>query len=573
MASRSALRRSNWIQEWLDSHPTVPSSFCDQPSDSINGEERFGSRIYSLCLQLLKFLSRQKPCKPQGEALTLDLKEEIGRFYLWGEAFGNGELDRALDYSDDVRKSVLRSLGDIVTHPFLETKPCLQKEAEELRHLVDQNKIVAALSKDKLFQRDESDTGETDESDIEDSSNLVEELRLQTQFLKQLSPILERNLVKASRMRPDATDPSEILRFSVSGPAQSYVSSIWEKFKEAEDQLLKRLGEANWQRHVTVRELMARHPNDSVAPPSSDWPLSIAQTKFRPYSAFHDSGIGSSMPTQTSYAPSHSSFRSSNAEGGQEALRVPPTPIEVSEGKPFQCFICKRSLSNIKNRVDWKDTLTRHTEHGCPKSFEITHLAAKNENFTTEETAADMGGIGNWENSGNLPDWASKSLRDLRLRYPEDYFDIAMTWLESYRGPVLYCLDCPATVEPGPGTSAVYFERHLQGKPHRERVKKRTSLQDGNHSQKTEGHMEPDQSVELISKGTSIFVKSTGAETAESLMLLPPHPPKPHMAERGKAKSSYWSELEKGQFLNLIQGYGTNWQAIAQQMKTKTARM
>lgn len=242
----------------------------------------------------------------------------------------------------------------LVIQPLLETKQCLQKEAEELRHLIDQNKVVAAPSKDNLFQGDISDTEESGESDTEDPSNLAEELRLQMQCLKQLSPILERNLVKASRIRLDATDPSEILCFSVSGPAQSYVSSVREKFKEAEDQLLKRLGEANWQRHVTVRELMARHPDNSVASPLSYWPLSIAQTKFRPYSAFHDSGIGSSMPTQTSYAPSHSSFRSSIADGGREALRVPPTPIEVLEGRPFQCFICKRSLSNIKNRVDWK---------------------------------------------------------------------------------------------------------------------------------------------------------------------------------------------------------------------------
>lgn len=79
----------------------------------MNGEERFGSRLYSLCLELLRFLSRQNICKPHGKALTPDLKEEVGRLYLWGEVFGNGELDRALDYSDDVRKSVLRSLGDI----------------------------------------------------------------------------------------------------------------------------------------------------------------------------------------------------------------------------------------------------------------------------------------------------------------------------------------------------------------------------------------------------------------------------------------------------------------------------
>ncbi len=41
------------------------------------------------------------------------LKEEFGKLYLWGEAFRNGKLDRALQYSDDVLVNVLDSLGDI----------------------------------------------------------------------------------------------------------------------------------------------------------------------------------------------------------------------------------------------------------------------------------------------------------------------------------------------------------------------------------------------------------------------------------------------------------------------------
>lgn len=82
--------------------------------------------------------------------------------------------------------------------------------------------------------------------------------------------------------------------------------------------------------------------------------LAIAKSVFRPHSAFHDSGIGTSNPAQTQYTPSHTSFQSSNTEGEHKSLRVPATPLEVHDGIPFECFICKSFLTNIKTRVDWK---------------------------------------------------------------------------------------------------------------------------------------------------------------------------------------------------------------------------
>ena len=82
--------------------------------------------------------------------------------------------------------------------------------------------------------------------------------------------------------------------------------------------------------------------------------LAIAKSVFRPHSAFHGSGIGTSILAQTQHTTSHTSFQSSNTEGEHESLRVPATPAEVYEGIPFQCYICKSMLTNIKTRVDWK---------------------------------------------------------------------------------------------------------------------------------------------------------------------------------------------------------------------------
>ena len=212
------------------------------------------------------------------------------------------------------------------------------------------NHAATPISSDRA---DESDTDEENSSDDENTFNVVEELRLQIRWLTQLGPVLEQNLVSAQKARIQATLPAHV-PFCVSGPAEIYVSLVREKYKQAQDQLIERLGEANWQRHISVRKSMEASANvaEETTAPVGD--SAVAQSVFRPYSAFHDSGIGPSIPAQTEYAASHTSFQSSNTGGERESVRVPATPVEVNDGKPFQCFLCKRILSDIKNRVDWK---------------------------------------------------------------------------------------------------------------------------------------------------------------------------------------------------------------------------
>lgn len=146
---------------------------------------------------------------------------------------------------------------------------------------------------------------------------------------------------------------SRSVDFQVSGPAQTYVLNIHDRFANADSRLVQRLGECNWQRHVALRsnleESKQMMPQDLV----QETPKSV----FVPVSLFHDSGLGSSLPAQSSFAAtiaSHSSFVSSFADGDVGGLRVPPTPLAVSRGIPFTCEICGHILSRIKNRVDWK---------------------------------------------------------------------------------------------------------------------------------------------------------------------------------------------------------------------------
>lgn len=224
------------------------------------------------------------------------------------------------------------------------------KQINELESVIKQGKLIRTGNQDDIPQNGHDGDEEYD-SGIEGSSDsgsydISEDIGFNVTCLVELGPSLEQNLKKAENARAQQSYSTSV-PFSFSGPAAIYVSLIREKFKQAHYKLVERLGEANWQRHKNVREKMEEKTNLARE-------TGVASSVFRPYSDFHDSGIGTSVPARTEYAPSHTSFLSSNSEGERVSLRVPREPSEVGAGKPFQCFLCRRIISNVKNRVDWK---------------------------------------------------------------------------------------------------------------------------------------------------------------------------------------------------------------------------
>ena len=165
--------------------------------------------------------------------------------------------------------------------------------------------------------------------------------------LTELGPSLEQNLASARRPAPSTSNSAFVL-FCLSGPAGFYVSLVRDKFKQASKELVERLGEANWQRHLKVRNMMGDPENNLAIGQET------ARSVFQPDMTFHDSGIGTSVPAWTQYAPSHTSFQTSNTEGGLRSLRVPPTPLEATNGKSFRCYLCGDTLSTIRTRTQWK---------------------------------------------------------------------------------------------------------------------------------------------------------------------------------------------------------------------------
>jgi hypothetical protein len=140
--------------------------------------------------------------------------------------------------------------------------------------------------------------------------------------------------------------------FTVSDPAQVYVSNLLDKFPNADPKLVKRLGQKNWERHQSIRTKAIEKENGPIIHEEE-----VAPSLFKPFSLFHDSGLGLSTATISAYAASaisHSSFVSSVAGGERRSWRVPPLPLAATSGKPFTCDLCGQVQHKIKNRFDWK---------------------------------------------------------------------------------------------------------------------------------------------------------------------------------------------------------------------------
>jgi len=228
----------------------------------------------------------------------------------------------------------------------------LHHQLHELETLLEKANLVCEIDQGS----DESDL-ESDESVSDQMSKAVTSLEISAACLMDLLPSMENTLNWAdSKLRN--TQNNQAIAFEVSGPAQLYVLNVLDRFPKANARLVERLGEANWQRHTTLRNIEGPATQDaSSATGVVSEVQAVPKSIFVPVSLFHDSGLGSSLPTQSSYAAtvaSHSSFMSDLADNENGDLRVPPTPKEVFKNVPFTCQICGHVLSRIKNRIDWK---------------------------------------------------------------------------------------------------------------------------------------------------------------------------------------------------------------------------
>ena len=144
---------------------------------------------------------------------------------------------------------------------------------------------------------------------------------------------------------------------SVPEPARPYCRIVSDKFPCASTDLVRRFGEANWERHQRLREYLTSTEELEVVDDSTY--------------LFRDSGLGSSAPSAllnglqkpqiSSQIPrransraTFTSFITGRTLASDRGLQLPQSPPEALTGKPFKCEICQRIIKSIWSRTEWK---------------------------------------------------------------------------------------------------------------------------------------------------------------------------------------------------------------------------
>lgn len=194
---------------------------------------------------------------------------------------------------------------------------------------------------------------------------------MDTMCLLDLEPLLSDPVVLAESepVRPDGSETWH--------PTQVYCDKISVRFPEADERLIQRLANANYYRYLRCQETRNRMQSAEVL--SND---EIKDNHDGASSKFHDSGIGSSLPT--TYADTVMSY----GDNDVRKVRLPPLPAHAKDGIPFSCLCCGKLVS-VRSNSAWKQHIYADLQPWicidteCPKACEtfktqkdwVSHIA------------------------------------------------------------------------------------------------------------------------------------------------------------------------------------------------------
>lgn len=274
---------------------------------------------------------------------------------------------------------------------------------EELEVLAEKiGQVAEAATKDvnvqyslTTFNGDFSSDSGSDSSSYMSLGNfedVVDDLKVYSGSLMDLTPSLENPASDFINVEESKLTLTEDL-LNVVEPARPFVLIIKDRFPSANAGLVKKLGEANWQRRERLVKKLAENERMSILPLSGSDTTSAAGTvvgrshhqaandgsprtsivrssmsfasnfqSITTASNFSEPSIFDSnsayMPIRQqrlSVAESFTSFATSVAEGVDNGQRrLPSLPSDHDFDTSFKCKICGDMLRNISGRADWK---------------------------------------------------------------------------------------------------------------------------------------------------------------------------------------------------------------------------
>lgn len=228
---------------------------------------------------------------------------------------------------------------------------------------------------EKAHAIDDSESDTSTDFDDDSYAEISEDLKTDTTCLVELNAIL----ISAARKPHEQVLVNNATTLERK-PHQPYSQHISSRIHKVAGPLLSRLAEANltrWLQCLERREESGDNNKGKVkaAPQAATFLVS----------KLHDSGIGSSVPNQSTYTETIMSY---DAHGNAHPVRVPPLSAEAKKGIPFSCLACAKLV--VFTRVSiWKRHLYADLcpwlciDMSCPRGSDIftrrddwiTHLA------------------------------------------------------------------------------------------------------------------------------------------------------------------------------------------------------
>ena len=382
------------IFQWLRRHELPPSSqdLTEEAGQSGSHSDGIASHLYKACiLALAELWTLIQHLSTWPEDQRNRLQADFSRFYLWGSGLPFESLEEAENQPEETRNVVLELLWEVgsliiegdyfhiyttsrLIYSFSAAHKCsvdvekpsnLAKRLSSLEELIEAAKRVVGQDEGEDSPRPLTPVKSDDDAESTLSpADFLDNLDFYLGCLADLAPTIENSCLTYGADAEPVADikPGDEKTLSSNSDRASlnrddaqnhFVLQVRDKFPLSPDTLVKSLGVANWQRYLRLRHLT--DPSIEDENPRED--LQFVRPNVPTPSKFNDSGLGSSVRAQTVHAgslASHSSFISSKDNGEETHFRVPPTPREVGQKKPFDCFICKRAQDCLKTRVDWK---------------------------------------------------------------------------------------------------------------------------------------------------------------------------------------------------------------------------
>lgn len=339
------------IQEWQTKYQAHES----KPEDR-SAAARLCDGILGVFDQIILELSQPQYAERATKKFRISLGRSRDTIALWSDGYGiqRGSMDEVLAKSRDLRRATLKTLTSIANTLLDRLIPLTLAHisSEQLDNL--KVKLTATISEALYAMHEATNNAEDDsdassdgdpESEHDDSiSEVAEDLKIDAQCLMELDPLFTNPVLDLSWHKEHQLQALDW------APEKAYCYKVQQRFPSAESSLVERLGKANWARFLRCQSI--RNSVESGTQPQHE--ASVANKgdngTVAASSSYHDSALGSSLPTTaSSYAETVMTYGTS---AGKQ-VRIPPLSDDAKQGKPFPCVACGRSVRFTQNSA-WK---------------------------------------------------------------------------------------------------------------------------------------------------------------------------------------------------------------------------